>query len=59
MLVVGYFGCKLQIIEGIAVIQVTALLLMTVQDMGPTFSGFKILSISLGITPIFHDSYYY
>lgn len=31
MLVLGYFGSKLQSLEGIAVIQVSALLLMTVE----------------------------
>jgi hypothetical protein len=55
MLVVGYFGCKLQSIEGIAVIQIAALLLMTVENMGPTYSGLKILGVSLGITNIFEE----
>lgn len=27
--------------------------------MGPTYNGLKFLKISLGITPIFSDSYYY
>lgn len=37
MLLVGYFGCKLQSLEAIAVVQVSALLVMTVKDTGPTF----------------------
>ena len=34
---IGYFGSKLQSIEGIAVVQVAALLLMTLENMGPTY----------------------
>ena len=37
LLAIGYFGSKLQSIEGIAVVQVAALLLMTLENMGPTY----------------------
>jgi hypothetical protein len=59
MLMAGYFGCKLQSLEGVAVVQVAALLLMSVEDMGPTFSGLARLNISLGVTAFTLSSYYY
>ena len=33
----GYFGSKLQSLEAVAVVQVAALLLMTLENMGPTY----------------------
>lgn len=52
---IGYFGSKLQSIEGIAVVQVAALLLMTLDNMGPTYENLTNLTYSLGITPITRD----
>ena len=37
LMALGYFGCKLQIVEAIAVVQLTALLMMSVNDMAPTY----------------------
>jgi hypothetical protein len=50
--IAGYFGGKLQSLEGIAVIQLAALLLVTLKDMGPTYVGLSNLGYSLGITPV-------
>jgi len=59
MLIVGYFGCKLQSLEAAAVVQVSALLLMTLEDSGPTFAALSDLSYPLGITVLVKDEYYY
>ena len=40
-------------------VQVTALLMMTLKDVGPTFEGLLGLSFSLGITVISQNQYYY
>ena len=40
-------------------VQVSALLLLTLEDMGPTFAQLVNLIYSLGITPIFSNQYYY
>ena len=50
MMIFGYFGCKLQSLEGVAVVQVSALLLMTLENTGPTFEALSDLSYSLGVT---------
>jgi hypothetical protein len=55
----GYFGGKLQSLEGIAVVQLAALLLVTLKNMGPTFAEFSHLRYSLGITPIYESKYSY
>ena len=59
LLLVGYFGSKLQSFEGVAVVQVAALLLISMSEMGPTYSGLLNLTPSLGITAIFQSSYDY
>ena len=59
MLIAGYFGCKLQSLEAAAVVQVSALLLMTLEDSGPTFAALSDLSYPLGITVLVKDEYYY
>ena len=59
LLSIGYFGSKLQSFEGVAVAQVAALLLISVSEMGPTYSGLLNLIPSLGITAFFQDSYDY
>jgi hypothetical protein len=59
LFIFGYFGCKLQSLEGVAVVQLAALLLMTIKDMGPTYVGLKYLSYSLGITVLNQSKYYY
>lgn len=52
LFVAGYFGGKLIALECIAVIQLSALLLLTQKNMGPSFDGLKYLKFSLGIFPI-------
>ena len=52
LLLFGFFGCKLQTIEAIAVVQVSALFTMTIEDMGPTYQGLSNLGYALGITAI-------
>jgi hypothetical protein len=52
LLIAGYFGAKLVALEGMAVVQLSALLLLTQKDMGPTFDGLKYLKYSLGIYPL-------
>ena len=60
LLAAGYFGSKLQSLEAIAVVQVTALLLLTVENTGPTYEGLSNLSYSLGVTALFgRENYYY
>jgi hypothetical protein len=59
LFVVGYFGCKLQSLEGVAVAQLAALLLATLKDMGPTYVGLKNLSYTLGIAVLSRDKYYH
>ena len=46
----GYFGCKLQTIECIAVVQLAALLVLTIENMSPTFEGLQKLQYSLGLS---------
>ena len=48
----GYFGSKLQSLEAVAVVQVAALLLMTLENMSPAYENMTNLTYSLGITPI-------
>lgn len=55
----GYFGAKIIAIECVAVTQVAALLLMTLEDLGPTFYSLRYLDVSLGITSILSDGYRY
>ena len=55
----GYFGSKLQSLEAVAVVQVSALLLVTQEDMGPAFEGLRSLRLSMGLTPLSEDEYYY
>jgi hypothetical protein len=50
---IGYFGAKLQGLEGTAVVQLAALLLLTLKDVSPAYVGLKRLGYSLGITPLF------
>ena len=49
----GYFGAKLPALEGVAVVQLAALLLFTVDNTAPTYQGLKYLGWSLGATPFF------
>ena len=55
----GYFGSKLQSIEAVAVVQVSALLLVTQENMGPAFEGLRSLRYSMGLTPLSEGQYYY
>ena len=55
----GYFGCKLQSLEAVTVVQLSGLLLVSIENIGPTFNGLKYLSLSLGITSLTQDEYYY
>ncbi len=48
MFVAGYFGAKLPALEGIAVVQLAALLLFSVDNTAPTYEGLKYLGLSLG-----------
>jgi hypothetical protein len=48
----GYFGCKLQSLEGAAVVQLAALLVFTLDEAGPTYAGLTNLRYSLGITAL-------
>ncbi len=55
----GYFGAKLPALEGIAVVQLAALLLFTVDNTAPTYEGLKYLGWALGATTIFRKQYFY
>jgi hypothetical protein len=55
----GYFGAKLPALEGIAVVQLSSLLLVSVDSTAPTFNGLTYLSWSLGATPFLFDQYHY
>lgn len=44
----GYFGAKLIALECAAVSQISALLLITLKEMTPTFNSLRPLSYSLG-----------
>ena len=55
----GYFGAKLPALEGIAVVQLAALLLFTVDNTAPTYDGLKYLGWALGATTIFRKQYFY
>jgi hypothetical protein len=37
LIILGYFGCKLQSLEAIAVVQVAALLLVSIADIAPSY----------------------
>ena len=50
LMAVGYFGCKLQGLEAAAVVQVSGLLLVTVESLGPTYVSLSKLTFALGIT---------
>lgn len=56
---IGYAGAKLQGLEGVAVVQLAALLLLTVDKTGPTYAGLQYLGWSLGATPVARDQYFY
>lgn len=55
----GYFGAKLQGLECVAVMQISALLLFTVDNTHPSYSGLKYLGWSLGATPFTRTEYFY
>jgi hypothetical protein len=55
----GYFGCKLQSLEGVAVVQLAALLLFALRDMGPSYVGLSNLGFSLGISVLSWRKYSY
>jgi hypothetical protein len=55
----GYFGCKLQSLECVAVVQLAALLLVTLKDLGSTYVGLRHLSFSLGIVVPSQEKYYH
>jgi len=48
----GYFVAKLTALECLAVVQVTALLLLTQQNMSPSFAELKYLGTALGLTTL-------
>lgn len=50
LLAAGYFGAKLAALEAIAVVQLSALLLLTVDNSATTYDGLKYLSWSMGAT---------
>lgn len=55
----GYFGAKLQALEAVAVVQISALLLFTADNTGPTYNGLQYLGWSLGATPFLRSTYFY
>ena len=59
MMALGYFGCKLQSLEAIAVVQVAALLLVTLSDISPPYEGLSKLALPLGVTYLNTNAYYY
>ena len=59
LFVVGYFGSKLQSLEANAVVQLAALLIVTVENTGPTFEALTNLKLSLGVTPLFEGQFAY
>lgn len=52
LFLVGYFGAKLVALESIAVVQLSALLMVSLEDMSPPFGSLSYLSYSLGETKI-------
>jgi hypothetical protein len=46
----GYFGGKLIALESIAMAQLAALLLLSLEQLGPTFDALRPLVLTLGIT---------
>ena len=58
LFVAGYFGAKLIAIECIAVVQLSAMLLFSLENMPPTFAALKPLTLSMGLTPLPKDYVY-
>jgi hypothetical protein len=51
MLLLGLIGGKLTVLEHLAVLQLTYLCVITVQDASPTFAGLRSLRLSAGSIP--------
>lgn len=59
LFIAGYFGAKLVAIEGVAVVQLSAILLLTQKDTAPTFDGLQYLKYSLGVYDLQSISYFH
>lgn len=57
LLLAGYFGGKLIVLEHLAVLQIVSLSMVSVHDASPTFSGLRSLRLSLGIIPLLPYDY--
>lgn len=57
LMLAGYFGGKLIVLEHLAVLQIVGLCMVSAHDASPAFAGLRSLRLSLGIIPLLPYDY--